>query len=1574
MNHVYRFIWNDLAAAAALLAAGSALAQQPPAPGALPTGGNVVAGQAAIAQNGANMTITQGSQQAILNWNSFNIGAQAHVNFVQPNASAVALNRVLSSDPSAIYGKLSANGQVFLVNPNGVIFGAGSRVDVGGLVASTMDIRNEDFLAGRMLFSRSGALGAVVNQGEIRAAEGGYVALLAPEVRNEGVIAAAKGTVALAAGDAVTLDFSGNRLVSFAVDPATVKTLIENKQLIEAQDGQVLMTARAADALLGATIKNSGTVEATSLTSRGGVIRLGGADEIALTGTLDASGATGGGEILVGGDWQGAHIDGMGNARTVTADANTVLKADATGHGNGGKVVVWSDGSNTFAGRISVRGGAQGGDGGQAEVSGLAHLAYTGITDARAPHGKTGDLLLDPTSIDIVDGGSGSGGVAGSTVYERDLEEQLANITLQTSGGGAGYIRLNDLTTDGVITLQPGISLTIIAGDYFNGEYHSYSTVDVNDEIRASGSGQIYIRAAMSISSGKLSSDSGKITLWGDNGLTVGNTITTHGGDVELWADSDNLGGGILILNQAVTTNGGDVDLDAGTSGVQVNAPISTGSGRVYFDRLGTVRNAVYRVSSKISSTGDVDINQTLQFGAGAEIETNGKITISGSSSMQNAGASLTLTASSFDFQQAIAGNSGTVILNPYASNTDVDIGTANGGGMLIDHTALSRLTGFSNIVIGRTDGTGTTRVNSDTSVAAAGRIELINDVIDINGGSLTNTAGDVVLRGNLLDIGRAVTANGGNGMVALRQLTPGSTIDVGSSITNSLLNQINAATLEIGSADGGDLTFSSDIATTASTVHLLSGGNVTATAGGVSAANLAVTAGGDIEITDSTFDFTTLALHAGGNVDIEQSRGDFSIGSAGGLTGVTLAHTAPATVNIAATADDADLTVASAIVKTGVNATDLNLRAAHSVIFSAAGSATATGGMLNVNLDADQTPSGGFVNTLAGSSIITNGGSVSMTGDYITHGGNLHSAGGTVTLTGNTVSVVIDATGSIDAGTGTINLIGHGYADAAAIGNDGTIITTGTVNMTGIGGAISAGSGTVNADTLNAKTLADGGARVDVAGHSTHVSLASRNAADTADAAGRIVYTDGVGGYNILGVNTTDRATLRSAGTVSQMGAIVAGQLRLESPNNDSAAWNLTHTGNRVGQIAALQIGNLDFINDGSLAVNGAGVSSTGTVSLYAVGAEADLTLNGAVAGTAAAGQTAVVLAADRHFVNLAGSSAVDAGTGRWLVYSAGLEGNTFGGLASGEHALWNHTYADNIPATITATGNRYLFAQRPVLTITALDQSKKVGETVSFDAPVAGTHYQVSGLVDAAQYGNVFEQDTISGLPLLASAGAAADASAAGTPYAITVDAGTLSVGDYALVLAAGQLKVTNPAPPSTAVPVPPVVDVAPPNNATPIGVNPVTTVLLPTASAHNPPTQLVVQDGGLALPPVVSLSQDVISPPVPGNTPTGSFAPSSQIPSQITPLALDLSAGQRLTLSLGQGFLSTGQDSAVMLSARMADGRPLPNWLSFNPGTGELTGTPPPGFRGQLQIQVIARDNKGNQGQQNVELNMR
>mgnify|MGYP006185356625 CR=1 FL=1 len=263
---------------------------------AQPTGGVVTAGSATIGGTPGNMTITQTSSNVAINWQSFGIQSGQSVQFAQPGSSSVALNRVIGSDPSNILGSLSSNGKVFLVNPNGILFGAGASVNVGGLLASTMAISDANFMANNYTFSGAGA-GSVVNQGSINAADGGYVALLGANVSNQGVIAARLGTVALAAGNAVTLDMAGDKLLNITVNQGAVNALVDNGGMIQADGGHVLMTTQAAGSLLANAVNNTGIIQAQTIQNVKGTIMLMGGMETGVVnvgGTLDASAPAGG--------------------------------------------------------------------------------------------------------------------------------------------------------------------------------------------------------------------------------------------------------------------------------------------------------------------------------------------------------------------------------------------------------------------------------------------------------------------------------------------------------------------------------------------------------------------------------------------------------------------------------------------------------------------------------------------------------------------------------------------------------------------------------------------------------------------------------------------------------------------------------------------------------------------------------------------------------------------------------------------------------------------------------------------------------------------------------------------------------------------------------------------------------------------------------------------------------------------------------------------------------------------------------------------------------------------------------
>jgi filamentous hemagglutinin family protein len=263
----------SLLAISGLLALGTAPAF------AGPNGPSVVGGSATVSGAGtASVTITQSSPSAIINWNTFNIGAGEITRFNQPNASSVVLNRVTGGQgASEIYGTISANGRVFLINRDGILFGPGSKVDTAGFLATTHDINNDDFMAGRYVFGIPGRPDAsIVNQGTITAHSYGFAALVAPGVRNTGTITANLGTVALVSGNGFTLDFYGDRLITLAVgdqiaaqvrDVATglpLSSLVTNTGKLKANGGRVELTAATARQVVDSVINNTGVIEANT--------------------------------------------------------------------------------------------------------------------------------------------------------------------------------------------------------------------------------------------------------------------------------------------------------------------------------------------------------------------------------------------------------------------------------------------------------------------------------------------------------------------------------------------------------------------------------------------------------------------------------------------------------------------------------------------------------------------------------------------------------------------------------------------------------------------------------------------------------------------------------------------------------------------------------------------------------------------------------------------------------------------------------------------------------------------------------------------------------------------------------------------------------------------------------------------------------------------------------------------------------------------------------------------------------------------------------------------------------------
>jgi filamentous hemagglutinin family protein len=363
-----------------------------------PQGENVVGGSAAFDRPAEGLlNINQGTDRVVINWDSFNIGKKAATQFHQPGSNALAVNRVTGKgeNPTQILGSLKANGRVMVLDRNGVIFGADSRVDVGGIVASTGDVDTASVMNGdKVLQIKNVADGTIVNEGQVNVSEAGLAAFVAPTIRNSGVINAKLGKVALAAGRTnATVDLYGDGLVEFALDGEKTRAIVDNSGVINAESGTVALTASAAKEVVDDAINMSGIIKVSSVSVEGGKIVLSGGSEgqVGISGQLEASGKTGGGKIEIQG-------------RNVKVGAGSRIVADAIESGNGGKVSLIADNKMAFEGSVSARGGADSGDGGFVEVSGYSGLDFRGVSDTTAAHGDLGTLLLDPRFLVIHSG------------------------------------------------------------------------------------------------------------------------------------------------------------------------------------------------------------------------------------------------------------------------------------------------------------------------------------------------------------------------------------------------------------------------------------------------------------------------------------------------------------------------------------------------------------------------------------------------------------------------------------------------------------------------------------------------------------------------------------------------------------------------------------------------------------------------------------------------------------------------------------------------------------------------------------------------------------------------------------------------------------------------------------------------------------------------------------------------------------------------------------------------------------------------------------------------------------------
>jgi filamentous hemagglutinin family protein len=410
-----------IVAVAVVCASSSALAA--------PQGGVGVAGSTVIESTGSTTTIRQTSGRAIIRWDSFNVDASEHVDFQQPSSSSITVNRIQDSNPSQIHGRITANGNIMLLNPNGVVFGASSRVDVGGIVAATSDLEDDAaFMAGGdVKLTRPGNPDAqIINHGTMTIGQAGLGGLVAPHVENHGVIEARLGKVSLASGDISTIDFAGDGLILVEASDAMTKQVVKNTGTLKADGGRVLVTAAVARNVVDSLIVNEGQIQSHTVAAQGGHIRLIGSKAVIQnTGKIEAkgSGTENGGQIDIEGSFValGGEITADGqNGGSIDVKADTLSLADsitAKGlNGQGGSITVNSSGDTweTSTSRLNVDGLTNGGS--IRSVTGI-NLVSSGRYSARGENGDGGQIDVTGGGIRLLSAQmDASGETAGGTI------------------------------------------------------------------------------------------------------------------------------------------------------------------------------------------------------------------------------------------------------------------------------------------------------------------------------------------------------------------------------------------------------------------------------------------------------------------------------------------------------------------------------------------------------------------------------------------------------------------------------------------------------------------------------------------------------------------------------------------------------------------------------------------------------------------------------------------------------------------------------------------------------------------------------------------------------------------------------------------------------------------------------------------------------------------------------------------------------------------------------------------------------------------------------------------------------
>lgn len=840
-----RFTIKTIAACAHAISAGALflinslqVSAQTIAPTTLPQGGVVTQGAATLQGAGSSvapvLNVNQTSQRAVINWNTFNLGSAATVNFNQPNAQSATLNRVLDMNPSQIFGRINAPGQVTLINPAGVYFSPSAVLDVGALTASTLNQTDADFMAGTARFHRNGSTASVVNEGTLTAAD--TIALLAPEVRNQGTVTAS--AVVMAAGESIQLHFDPfSRLASISVTPSQIAALVENRTAVLAPGGQIILSATALSGLQASVI-HSGQIDASSLSSKGGRIVLEG-DSIQLSpgSSLNARGATGGGTVLVGGDWQGS--GSMVQATTVNLAQGASIDASATHSGDGGKVVLWSDVHNansvtTVNGRITANGIAVGG---QVETSGHTVVMDTAQVQAGG-QGSAGLWLIDPYNYTIGAGQATtiSASLSGGTSVTVDTTVDVPATGSSGNVGDAGNIAVNANITktggvDSTLTLRAHNDIEVASNVAISATTNRLNVV-FNSDLDGSGAGAIKLNTGSGITS-----NGGNITLGGGvAGDASGNAMGSagHAVGIALVGAALNAGGGNVALRGTGRTNSDGVSLGSGstvtTSGAGTISLTGTGGAGTSSSVVGVMVDS----STVGTSSGAITVNGT---GGASTGTANDGVRFAGSAQVATTGGHINLTGA--------GGGTGSA--------------SRSNDGVHVEGTALVRAGGAGNLTIVGAGGNGTDGDSDGVSLFTGATLQTASGTLSITG---TGGNGDTVDYGIYMPGGTVQTTAGGN-IQMTGTATPGSDDAHGVHVADGQVRTTGGGNIVLtGTAGGGSnsqgvrLASNAAVSTSSGTVQILGTlvGGATAVSSAVSIdGGSSVSANGAISIQGDT-------------------------------------------------------------------------------------------------------------------------------------------------------------------------------------------------------------------------------------------------------------------------------------------------------------------------------------------------------------------------------------------------------------------------------------------------------------------------------------------------------------------------------------------------------------------------------------------------------------------------------------------------------------------------------------------------------------------------------------------------